>query len=45
VDDKLVSDAAAARILSGETAGMGVGLESALSQHEQDEGVQKEHDT
>lgn len=31
VDTQLVSDAAAARVLSGEVAGMGVGLESASS--------------
>lgn len=38
VDTQLASDAAAARVLSGEVAGMGVGLESALSH-----GVSEDH--
>ena len=42
VDLQLVSDAAAARVLSGESAGVGVGLESALSKDKK-AGVEGEH--
>jgi hypothetical protein len=45
VDQSLVNDAAAARMMSGEAAGMDIGLESALSRPKMGDGVQKEHVT